>query len=114
MNREEFLRSLLLFEGLDDRALAQLASDLQPQAVAAGEFIFHQGDTGSTCYLIERGRVRIFILGEDGHELSVRVFGPGEIIGEMSLLDDLPRSASAQTMKETQLLILHQDRLRRY
>lgn len=114
MSREEFLRSLPLFKGMDDQALVQLASDLQPWVVTADEFIFHQGDTGSTCYLIERGRVRIFVLGENGQELSVRVFGPGRIIGEMSLLDDLPRSASAQAMTETHLLLLHRDRLHHY
>jgi CRP/FNR family transcriptional regulator len=114
MGREEFLRSLALFEGVADQALARLADDLQPRTVPVGAFIFHQGDVGSTCYLIERGRVRIFVLGEDGRELSVRVLGSGEIIGEMSLLDHLPRSASAQAMEKTDLFVLHHDRLRRY
>ena len=52
--------------------------------------------------------MRIFVLDEDGHELSVRVLGPGEIIGEMALFDDSPRSASAVAMAEARFLILRQ------
>jgi len=103
-----FLRPLRLFDGLDDRALLDLTGNLQRRVLHSGDVIFHQGDSGAACYLIQEGRVRIFVLDEDGHELSVRVIGPGEIIGEMALFDDSPRSASAVAMTETRFLILQQ------
>jgi len=107
-----FLRPLSIFDGLGDGALLQLSRELQSRELHAGDIVFYQGDPAATCYLIQKGRVRIFVLDEDGHDLSVRVMGPGELIGEMALFDDQPRSASAVVMTRTRLLILHQDMLR--
>ena len=108
----EFLRPLSIFDGLGDSALLRLGRELQTRELHCGDIVFYQGDPGATCYLIQQGRVRIFLLDEDGHELSVRVLGPGELIGEMALFDNQPRSASAVAMTEIRLLILHQDMLR--
>ena len=107
--RANFLKSIPLFQGLSDRALERLAQDMRQHVVPAGELLFLQGDPGHTCHIIEQGKVRVFVLGEDGRELSVRILGPGEIIGEMALFDDQPRSASVEAMEETYTLELHHD-----
>jgi len=75
----------------------------------AGEGIIYQGEPGATCHIIERGKVRVFVIGEDGHELSVRILGPGEIIGEMAIFENLPRSANVEALEETHTLALHRD-----
>ena len=108
----KFLRVLSIFDGLGDNALRQLGRELHARELHCGDMVFHQGDPGATCYLVQQGRVRIFVLDEDGHELSVRVMGPGDLIGEMALFDNQPRSASAVAMTEARLLILHQGMLR--
>jgi CRP/FNR family transcriptional regulator len=77
------------------------------------DILFHQGDPGSTCHVIVKGKVRVFVIGEDGHELAMRILGPGEIVGEMALFEDLPRSANVQALEETHTLELHQDVLLR-
>ena len=63
--------------------------------------LFHKGSYGNSLYLIESGKVRIFILSETGREISLNLHGPGECFGELALLDDLPRSAGAVAIERT-------------
>jgi len=107
--RVSFLHSLPLFEGLTDEELRFLAAEAKPRTYEAGAMIFHQGEPGTTCHIITRGKVRVFVIGEDGRELSVSIFGPGEIVGEMALFENLPRSANVETLEPTWTLELHQD-----
>jgi len=104
-----FLQSLPLFRGLSGDALRHLAAESRHCWFRAGEVVFYQGEPGSTCHIIMRGRVRVFVVGADGRELAVRILGPGEIVGEMALFEDLPRSASVEALEETQTLALHRD-----
>jgi len=109
MERIAFLQSLPLFRGLSSDALHRLAAESRHRRFRAGEVIFYQAEPGSTCHIVVRGRVRVLLVGEDGRELAVRILGPGEIVGEMALLEDLPRSASVEALEETETLELHRD-----
>ena len=111
VERITFLQSLPLFRDLSGDALHHLAAESWPCQFQAGEAIFYQGEPGSTCHIIVQGRVRVFVVGEDGRELAVRILGSGEIVGEMALLEDLPRSASVEALEKTQTLELHRDAL---
>jgi CRP/FNR family cyclic AMP-dependent transcriptional regulator len=103
------LRKLALFSGLSDSELEALADRLGKRTFGRGVIIFHKDSPGDTMYIIESGMVRIFILSESGQELSVRVYGTGEVFGELSMLDGLPRSAGAIAMEETQVLTLQRE-----
>jgi CRP/FNR family cyclic AMP-dependent transcriptional regulator len=105
-DRITILQSLALFDGLDDETLRQLARNSRRREFGAGEVICYQGDPGSTCHIVIRGRARVFLVGEDGRELSVRILAPGDIFGEMALLEGLPRSANIEALEETQTLEL--------
>ena len=107
--RVNFFHSLRLFEGLNSEELGFLASEAKLRSYEAGAIIFHEGEPGTTCHIITRGKVRVFVIGEDGRELSVSIFGPGEIVGEMALFEDLPRSASVEALEPTSTLELNQD-----
>lgn len=107
--RVAFLRSLPLFAGLTGEELRFLAAEARATEYGAGTTIFHAGDPGHTCHIITKGKVRVYVIGEDGRELSVSIFGPGEIVGEMALFEDLPRSASVETIEPTATLELHQN-----
>ncbi len=109
--RMTLLRSLPLFNDLDEEILRHLAENSRQRRFREGEIVCYQGDPGSTCHIIVRGRVRIFLVGQDGRELSVRIMGPGEIFGEMSLLEERPRSANVETLEETETLELRHDAL---
>ena len=67
--------------------------------------IFAEGEAGDAMYLVESGRVRVFE-GKPGHAKTLKEFGLGEFFGEMALVDDKPRSASAETTEETALLVI--------
>jgi len=107
--RVNFFHSLRLFEGLNSEELGFLASEAKLRSYESGAIIFHEGEPGTTCHIITRGKVRVFVIGEDGRELSVSIFGPGEIVGEMALFEDLPRSASVEALEPTSTLELNQD-----
>jgi CRP/FNR family transcriptional regulator, cyclic AMP receptor protein len=70
--------------------------------------IFRQGDPGHEMFVISEGRVRLTI-GTEGHEKEVGRLGPGEFFGELSLLSDAPRSATAATLEDTALLAIGRD-----
>jgi CRP/FNR family cyclic AMP-dependent transcriptional regulator len=108
----DFLVPIPLFAGLSRGELEALARDFAPRRFRQGEAIFYQGDPGSVLYLIAAGQVRIFVQGEDGQETSVTVYGVGDLFGELSLIDEYPRSASAVATEDTVVYQLDQDRLR--
>lgn len=115
MTTTTFLKHASLFQELNDQELELLAADFLPREFRAGEAIFHQGDPGHVLYLVESGQVRIFVNGIDGHETSVVLYGrPGEIFGELAIIDGLPRSASAVAVMDTVVHTLSRDRFREY
>lgn len=101
-----FLQTIPMFAGMDDAELIRLSKDLKRKSVAAGETIFFQGDPGKAVYIVESGTVRIYVHAEDGQEVSVVICGPGDLFGEMSLVDQLPRSATAVAVEKTVLWVM--------
>ena len=71
----------------------------------AGSYIFREGDVGNSAYLIETGKVLISVT-KDKDSVPVAVLGPGELIGEMAIIDGLPRSASAFAVEETEVSLV--------
>jgi CRP/FNR family cyclic AMP-dependent transcriptional regulator len=114
VDRAELLRSVALFASMPDGELEALASGLGKRTFGKGMIIFHRGSLGQTLYIIESGLVRIFSLSESGQELTLNLYGPGEVFGEMALLDARPRSAGALCMERTVTYTLHRDAFGRY
>jgi CRP/FNR family transcriptional regulator, cyclic AMP receptor protein len=107
MNRLALLQNVSAFSRLDGSQLALLAASVGSQTFERGEVIFHQGSIGSVLYVIVSGQIRIYTISEAGQELGITIFRDGEFLGELALLDGLPRSASAQAMCPTTTLTLH-------
>jgi len=103
------LRSVSFFAGLSEKELSSLAKCLARRTFAKGVIIFHKDSPGRTLYIIESGKVRIFVLSESGREISVNVYGSGDVFGELALLDGQPRSAGAVVVERTTVLTLHRD-----
>ena len=74
--------------------------------VAAGEYIFREGDLGTEMYVIRRGRVEILkqVEGAEDDHTQLAVFEQGDFFGELSLLDDEPRSASVRALEDSVLI----------
>jgi CRP-like cAMP-binding protein len=103
------LKKAFLFQGLPDDVLEVLAQKMTHQKLAKNEALFHRGDRGNALYVIEQGRVRIVREDEQGRELVLNHCGPGEAIGEMSLFDQEPRSASVIAVTDSEVLELKRD-----
>ncbi|MBU0494788.1 MAG: Crp/Fnr family transcriptional regulator [Chloroflexi bacterium] len=114
--RQRFLQNVPLFSGLSEAELVRLAGDTQQQRFAAGQAIFCQGDPGRTVYIVQAGRVRIYVHGDAtrGQEVSMMIYGPGDIFGEMALVDRQPRSATAEAMEDVSLLVIRDDDFTRH
>jgi len=72
---------------------------------SAGDVIFHEGDTGSTAFIIEEGQVEISITKE-GEKLVLAEYHAGDVFGEMALIDDAPRSATATVLEPTRVIAI--------
>ncbi|MGO8799052.1 MAG: EAL domain-containing protein [Roseiarcus sp.] len=74
-------------------------------ALPAGTLLFGEGDAGSCAYLINRGRLEIFLAGKS-QDVVLAIRGRGEIVGEMAIIDNRPRSASARVIEDCELLVI--------
>lgn len=90
-----------VFSCLTQEERTKLLSLAHEETFAAGQTLFQEGDEGSYALLILSGSLRITLGASDGKELMLILAGPGEIIGEMALIDGLPRSASVRAEEDT-------------
>ncbi|MBE2223468.1 MAG: Crp/Fnr family transcriptional regulator [Anaerolineae bacterium] len=115
MDQMTFLKQTVLFSNLPDSDLLQISKDIVERHFAAGEIIFHEGDSGQLLYLVKAGSVRIFVNGLDGSETSVILVGSvGQMFGELAVIDGLPRSATAVAMTPTILCTLTRETFRQH
>jgi CRP/FNR family transcriptional regulator, cyclic AMP receptor protein len=108
----DVLRTISLFKGLGQADLDALAVLLRERRYPRGSIVLAQGDPGDALFLIGEGQVKVAVLSEDGREVILSVLGPGGVFGEMSLLDDEPRSAHVIAMTDAVLLQLRRDDFR--
>lgn len=99
----QFLKRVSWFEDIDQQTLDAIANSAIEQSYAPGQEILHQGDTGVGAFIIRSGKVEI-VQEKDGKETRLAVLGPGDVFGEMALLDEFPRSASARAVEPTTAL----------
>jgi EAL domain-containing protein (putative c-di-GMP-specific phosphodiesterase class I) len=84
---------------------------LERQDYGPGEVIFREGEPGDVAFVVERGRVEISALRQ-GQDVVLVHLGEGELLGEMALIDEKVRSASARAIEATSLVVIHRDQVR--
>lgn len=102
----EALAKIDIFRDLHPEGLERVAAICAEETYRAGEVIFREGEIGDKLYLILDGRVRISREVSGMGEEALAVLGPGSAFGEMSLVDDFPRSADARVHEGCRLLVL--------
>ena len=98
------LRQVSVFQELSETDLQAIACVARRQMVPAGETVFHTGTAGDAMYVIEAGSLKISRITPSGKEQIIRVLGEGEVIGEMALFGDRPRSADAVSLENAVLI----------
>jgi CRP-like cAMP-binding protein len=104
--RTEILRRTILFGALEPDAIGKLAAMAKPVSVACDEVIFRKGDDGRSLYVIELGRVKIAATSSQGQEVALNLLGPGDVFGEVALMDRGVRTADAIACEPVRLLSL--------
>lgn len=92
------LRSVPLFGELDEEELERFSRVAVPRSYPAGTRVFHEGDRSDACYIIRSGTFRVTREHPDGRAITLATLGPGDIVGELAMLDGEVRSASVETL----------------
>ncbi len=102
----ELLRSVPLFADLEEGELERFSHVAVPRSFPAGTRVFHEGDDSDACYIVRDGSFRVTREHSDGRAITLATLGPGEIFGELAMLDGDRRSASAESITDGTLLAL--------
>jgi CRP/FNR family cyclic AMP-dependent transcriptional regulator len=100
------LRRVPVFSTLSGEELERVARVAVPRRFAAGEVVFKEGDEGRTCYIVRSGRARAIREHADGRAITLAHFEPGDIFGEMAMLDGERRSATVETTEGTEAIAI--------
>ena len=107
MDERELLRSVPLFSELGEQDINTLGRLATRRRYPKDTVVFFENEEGDFFFTIVQGRIKVTILGDDGREIILSVLGPGDFFGEMALLDNEPRSATAIAVEDSELLSLH-------
>lgn len=94
------------FSGLDAETVHRIAELSNLRRLAPGEVLFLKGDPGDALYAVRRGQVRISTVATSGRQLTLNILGPGDVFGEIALLDGGERTADAAAEEASELLVI--------
>jgi signal transduction histidine kinase len=104
----DFLRKVDLFTDLSETDLQRICDGVDELQLSDGEQLFAEGSLGDHAYVIKEGQLEI-LKASGGREVQIAVRNPGEVIGEMGLLEEAPRMASARARGHTVVLSIHRE-----
>lgn len=103
---EDALAQVPLFQGLTRRELTVLAANAREREYPEGATLLRQGETGVGLFIITAGTVHVSQTSPDGETRELGDYGRGAALGEMSLLDDLPRTATVVAKEPTKAIVI--------
>lgn len=101
-----------MFAALDPEAAAALRTSMDEVRLHKGDVLFHEGESGDRLYVVTEGKIKLGQTSSDGRESLLAILGPGELLGELSLFDPGPRTATATGLTDTTLMGLGHQALR--
>ena len=99
-------RQQSVISGLPQQQSQQLFASATHVKLAADQTLFLAGDSGDGCYRVEKGLLKVTMHSANGDERILAILGPGAIVGELAMLDGLPRSASVVGVRDAELLFI--------
>ena len=103
----EVLANSFLFRNLSTAHLEKIVSLSRVMQLPAQQVVFETAATGEEMFVVLNGRLKISVANRDGREIVLGTIGPGEIVGEIAMLDGRGRSATAMTLTSSELLVIH-------
>src|SRR5690242_21309594 len=101
------LTGVEMFAGLEPDVRQRVIATAVPRTYRKGQILFVEGDPGESLIILKRGAVAVFRTAPTGERAVLTVARPPNVLGEVSLLDALSRSASAEAIEDTQALALN-------
>jgi CRP-like cAMP-binding protein len=105
------LRETQVFGALDPTALEELAAVCVPRTYRRDQYLMYQGDAGDHLAVLVHGLVKIIVSSDRGDEMVLATLGAGEVLGELSVIDQGPRSASVVAVQPTTALVINRSAL---
>jgi len=109
--KRNFLQSLPIFSELENKDFTYLMRVLHEHNYLKGETLFAEGDIGRALFIVMKGSVALSRRQQDGSFAEIAEVKPGELFGEMALLEEMPRTASATAAENTKVLLLYKNKL---
>jgi CRP/FNR family cyclic AMP-dependent transcriptional regulator len=100
------LKAVPFFTSLNDRELDVVRAVAAEKSYQKNAVVLTEGEMGDSLYMIQSGKVKVFIGDEDGREIILKILSTGDFFGEMSMIDKQPRSASVTTIEASTFLVL--------
>jgi CRP/FNR family cyclic AMP-dependent transcriptional regulator len=109
---DEVLARSGIFQGVDTDAAEALVKDLETVEYRKGEIVFSEGEPGDSLYIVLSGKIKVVRRAADGRQNLITLLGPSDMLGELSLFDPGPRTATATAVVDTRLSRLRKQSLR--
>jgi CRP/FNR family cyclic AMP-dependent transcriptional regulator len=109
---DEVLGQSGLFQGLSEEAVQPVLSRLETLNLPRGRVVFNEGEPGDSLYIVLSGKIKVGRRAADGRQNLIAVMGPSDMVGELSLFDPGPRTATATAVTDTRLARLRKQALR--
>ncbi len=113
-NKLWFLKHIRLFDGLSQTEMQEMERITRMQEVKKRQPLYLPGDPSSSVYLLKQGRVKIANTDPGGKEVTFDILEPGEVFGELDVLDDAPRTTSAEALDDTLICVIQREDFNRY
>lgn len=104
--KERALKSLPLFGQLGEEEICSLSSRVSLKTYPKHTILVSEGDETDSLFIIENGKVKVYLSDEEGKEVIINILEDGDYFGELALLDDKPRSASVMTLEECRVWLI--------
>lgn len=109
---QELLNRVPLFHNLSEEDFRRICGMIEEMDLPAGETLFDEGSPGDRAYIIQSGELEV-VKATSGRDVLLAVRGPGDVIGEMSLIEDVPRTATVRARTDARLAVISHEQFDR-